>query len=216
LAVLRQLPCGGFGTSWIEPFLHLLRGINNASRRAWAPRSSRCSSTSTDCAVVYFWEVDVAGSNPVTPTIDFMVYSRDMGNTLAPKGFSAHSTRSAPRRRTLPGSILQAVKNRKQNVLKTAQPQQAMSGDYLGGRAALRFEVTPLRCLVTGFVVSAASNNCRSPCAKSSTAFPKAPSCPTRTIATDRCRSNDGGRNTFTGSIERFLAIKRAGSSPTP
>jgi hypothetical protein len=78
----------------------------------------------------------------------------------------------------------------------------AMSGDYLGGRAARRFAGTPLRCLVTGFLVSAASNNCRNPCANSSRAFPKAPSCPTRTIATDRCRSNDGGRNTFTGSIE--------------
>src|ERR1700674_1513072 len=115
-----------------------------------------------------------------------------------------------------PGSILQAVKNRGQKVLKTAQLQQAMSGDYLGGRAARRFAGTPLRCLVRGFGVSAASNNCRNPCANSSTAFSKAPSCPTRTIATDRCRSNDGGRKTFTGSKERFLAIKRAGSSPTP
>jgi hypothetical protein len=100
------------------------------------------------------------------------------------------------------GSILPAVKNREQSVLKTAQLQQATSGDYLGGRAARRFAGTTLRCLVTGFLVSAASNNCRNPCANSSTAFPKAPSCPTRTIATDRCRSNDGGRNTFTGSIE--------------
>src|SRR3984893_16046710 len=100
------------------------------------------------------------------------------------------------------GTILPTVKNRGQNVLKTAQLQQAMSGDYLGGRAARRFAGTPLRCLVTGFLVSAASNNCRSPCANSSTAFVKAPSCPTRTIATDRCRSNDGGRNIFTGSIE--------------
>src|SRR5580698_2116158 len=98
----------------------------------------------------------------------------------------------------------------------TAQPQQAMSGDYLGGRAARRFAGTPFRRLVTGFGVSAASNNCRNPCSNNSTAFPNAPSCPTRTIATNRCRSNDGGRNTFTESIERFLAIKRAGSSPTP
>ena len=75
-------------------------------------------------------------------------------------------------------------------------------GDYLRGRAARRFAGTPRRCLVTGFHVSAASNSCRNPCANCSTAFPKAPSCPTRTIATDRCRSNDGGRNTFTGSIE--------------
>src|ERR1700686_5163756 len=97
-----------------------------------------------------------------------------------------------------PGSILPAVKNRGQNVLKTAQLQQAMSGDYLGGRPARRFAGTPLRCLVTGFVVSAASNNRRNPCSNSSTAFPKAPSCPARTIATDGCRPNDGGRNTFT------------------
>ena len=94
------------------------------------------------------------------------------------------------------------IKDRGQNVLKTTELQQAMSGDYLGGRAGRRFAGTPLRCLVTGFLVSAASNNCRNPCANSSTAFPKAPSCPTRTIATDRCRSNDGGRNIFTGSIE--------------
>ena len=80
--------------------------------------------------------------------------------------------------------------------------QLAQVGDYLGGRAARRLAGTTLRCLVTGFLVSAASNNCRNPCANSPTAFPKAPSCPTRTIATDRCRSNDGGRNTFTGSIE--------------
>ena len=80
--------------------------------------------------------------------------------------------------------------------------QLAQVGDYLGGRAARRFAGTTLRCLVTGFLVSAASNNCRNPCANRPTAFPKAPSCPTRTIATDRCRSNDGGRNTFTGSIE--------------
>src|SRR5690348_2978702 len=100
------------------------------------------------------------------------------------------------------GRILPTVKNRGQNVLKTAQLQQAMSGDYLGGRAARRFGGTPLRCLGTGFLVSAASNRCRNPCANCSTAFPKAPSCPTRTIATDRCRSNDGGRKTFTGLKE--------------
>lgn len=71
--------------------------------------------------------------------------------------------------------------------------------DYRAGRTARRFAGTPRRCLVTGFWVSAASNNCRNPCASSSTAFPKAPSCPARTIATDRRRSNDGGRKTFTG-----------------
>src|SRR5438067_7304222 len=115
-----------------------------------------------------------------------------------------------------PGSFPPVVKTREQNVLKTAQLQQATSKDYLGDRALRRSADTTLRSLVAGFLVSAASNNCPNPCANSSTAFPKAPSCPTRTIATDRCRSNDGGRNTFTGSIERFLAIKRAGSSPTP
>ena len=66
------------------------------------------------------------------------------------------------------------------------------------------------------FGASAASNNCRSPSSKTSTAFPRAPSCPTRTIATGRCRSNDGGRKIFRRSAERFLAMKRAGSSPTP
>jgi hypothetical protein len=78
----------------------------------------------------------------------------------------------------------------------------SLSGDYLGRRAARRFAGTLLRCLVTDFGVSAASNNCRNPCSNSSTAFPKAPSCPARTIATDGCRSNDGGRNTFTVSTE--------------
>src|SRR6185369_4021719 len=90
----------------------------------------------------------------------------------------------------------------RKNALMTAPLQQAISGDYLGRRAARRFASTLLRLLVTGFGVSAASNNCRNPCANSSTAFPKAPSCPTRTIATDRCRSNDGGRKTFTGLKE--------------
>jgi hypothetical protein len=84
----------------------------------------------------------------------------------------------------------------------TARLQQAMSGDYLVRRAARRFAGTPLRCLGTCFVVSAASNNCLNLCSNSSTAFPKAPSCPARTIAMDGCRSNDGGRNTFTVSIE--------------
>src|SRR5262249_53480782 len=88
--------------------------------------------------------------------------------------------------------------------------------NYLGGRAARRFAGTLLRLLVTDFRVLGASNNCRMPCSSTPTAFSKAPSCPTRTIATDRRRSKDGGRKTFTGLKERFLAIKRAGSSPTP
>src|SRR5262244_534063 len=52
------------------------------------------------------------------------------------------------------------------------------------------------------------------PCSNSSTAFSKAPSCPTRTIATDMCKSNDGGRNTLTELRELLLAIKRAGLLP--
>lgn len=78
----------------------------------------------------------------------------------------------------------------------------AAPGDYLRGRDFRRFPGPPLRLLVTDFVVLAASNNSRNPCANSSTAFSRAPSCPTRTIATDRCSSNDGGRKTFTGLKE--------------
>src|SRR5215475_2183089 len=101
-----------------------------------------------------------------------------------------------------PGSIIPAVKNRGQNALNTVQLPQAMFGDYLGGRAARRFAGTLLRLVVTGFLVLAASNNCRMRCSNSPTAFSKAPSCPTRTIAMDGRRSNDGGRNTFTVSTE--------------
>src|SRR5579863_7310822 len=93
---------------------------------------------------------------------------------------------------------------------------KAMLGDYLRGRATRRFTGACLRLLDKDLLVSAASNNCRNLCSNSSTAFPKAPSCATRTIAMDGCRSNDGGCMTFTVSIERLLAIKRAGSSPTP
>src|SRR5205807_2597856 len=102
-----------------------------------------------------------------------------------------------------PGSILPAVKNREQNVLKTARLQQAMSGDYLGGRAFRRFAGTLLRLLVTGFLVLAALNKCRMPCSNSPTAHSKAPSCPTRTIATAMCNSKDGGRNT--NLVERIV-----------
>src|SRR5207247_2319126 len=94
--------------------------------------------------------------------------------------------------------------------------QQATLGDYLRGRAFRRFAGTLLRLLVAGFVVSAASNNCRMPCSNSPTALSKAPSCPSRTIATDMCKSNDGGRNTSTVWRELLLATKRAGSNPTP
>jgi hypothetical protein len=51
------------------------------------------------------------------------------------------------------------AENRGQNVLNTAPLQQAMSGNYLGGRAARRFAGTLLRLLVTGFLVLPASNN---------------------------------------------------------
>ena len=88
--------------------------------------------------------------------------------------------------------------------------------DYLRDCDLRRFAGTFLRPLATGFVVLAASNKCRMPCSNSSTALSKAPSCPTRTIATDKCNSNDGGRNTSTVPMNSFLAIKRAGSSPTP
>ena len=94
--------------------------------------------------------------------------------------------------------------------------RQAMFCDYLRGRAFCRFSGTPLRLLVTGFFVLAASNKCRMPCSNSPTALSKAPSCPSRTIAMDMCKSNDGGRNTLTLSRELLLAIKRAGSNPTP
>src|SRR6476620_10867164 len=119
-----------------------------------------------------------------------------------------------------PSSILSAVKKREQkreqHVPKTAQLQHATSGDYLRDRAFRRFAGTPLRLLVTGFLVLAASNKCRMPCSNSPTALSKAPSCPTRTIATDMCNSKDGGRNTSTLSRELFPATNRAGSNPTP
>ena len=118
------------------------------------------------------------------------------------RGHGARLIDAQPRGAGRRGSILPAVKNRGQNVLNTAQLQQAMFGDYLGGRAARRFAGTLLRLLVTGFLVLAASNNCRMPCSNSPTAFSKAPSCPIRTMAMDGRRSNDGGRNTFTLSIE--------------
>ena len=89
-------------------------------------------------------------------------------------------------------------------------------GDYLRDCDFRRFAGTPLQLLVTGFVVLAASNKPRMPCSNSSTALSKAPSCPTRTIATDKCNSNDGGRSTSTVPVNSFLPIKRAGSSPTP
>ncbi len=75
-------------------------------------------------------------------------------------------------------------------------------GDYLCRRAARRFAGIVLRLFVAGFLVLAGSNNCRMPCSNRPTAFSKAPSCPTRTIAMDGCSSNEGGRNTFTVSIE--------------
>ena len=89
-------------------------------------------------------------------------------------------------------------------------------GDYLRDCDFRRFAGTPLRLLLTGFVVLAASNKCRMPCSNSSTALSKAPSCPTRTMATDMRKSNDRGRTTLTEWRELLLAIKRAGSNPSP
>ena len=102
------------------------------------------------------------------------------------------------------------------DLMKYAFEISDVRGDYLRDCDLRRFAGTPLRLLVTGFVVLAASNKSRMPCSNSSTALSKAPSCPTRTIATDKCNSNDGGRNTSTVPMNSFLAIKRAGSSPTP
>src|SRR2546430_15122158 len=95
-------------------------------------------------------------------------------------------------------------------------PRGVLADVARGGLAPRRCAGTRLRLLVTGFVVSAASNKYRMPCSNSSTALSRAPSCPIRVIATDRRKSNDGGRNTSTVSRQFFLAIKRAGSSPTP
>jgi len=87
--------------------------------------------------------------------------------------------------------------------------QHAMSGDYLGRRAARRFAGTPLRCLITGFVVAAASNNCRNPFANSSTAFPKAPSCPTRTNRDGSVQVKRWGTQYFHG-IGRMIPSNKA------
>src|SRR5215831_3136273 len=113
------------------------------------------------------------------------------------------------------------------NTVCTRRPTPVASGqlqrefgarrdDYFRDCDFRRFARTRFRLLVTGFVVLADSNKCRMPCSNSSTAFSKAPSCPTRTMATDKFNSNDGGRNTSTVPRNSFLAIKRAGSSPTP
>ncbi len=99
---------------------------------------------------------------------------------------------------------------------RSSPVQRATLGDYLRGRAFRRFERSRLRLVVTAFVVPALSNNCRIPCSNSSTALSRAPSCPTRTIATDMCKSNEGGRRTSTMSRASFPAMKREGSSPTP
>jgi hypothetical protein len=102
------------------------------------------------------------------------------------------------------------------NLMKYAFEISDVRGGYLRDRDFRRFAGAPLRLLVTGFVALAASNKCRMPCSNSSTALSKAPSCPTRTIATDKCNSNDGGRNTSTVSKDLLRAIKRAGSNPSP
>src|SRR5437762_7592732 len=88
------------------------------------------------------------------------------------------------------------------DLMKYAFEISDVRGDYLRDCDFRRFAGTRLRLLVTGFVVLAASNKCRMPCSNSSTALSKLPSRPTRTIATDMCKSNDGGRNTLTESRE--------------
>ena len=102
------------------------------------------------------------------------------------------------------------------DLMKYAFEISDVRGDYLRDCDLRRYARTLLRLLVTGFLVSAASNKRRMPCSNSSTALSKAPSCPTRTIATDKCNSNDGGRNTSTVSRELLLATKRAGSNLSP
>jgi len=87
--------------------------------------------------------------------------------------------------------------------------RQAMSGDYLGNRAARRFAGTPLRCLVTGFVVSAASNNCRNPFANSSTAFPKAAELPNPDYRDGSVQVKRRGTQDFHG-IERMISGNKA------
>ena len=89
-------------------------------------------------------------------------------------------------------------------------------GDYLRDCDFRRFAGTLLRLPVTAFLLLPGSNNCRMPSSNSPTALSKAPSCPTRTIATDMRKSNDGGRNTLIDLRELLLAIKRAGSNPSP
>ena len=117
----------------------------------------------------------------------------------------------------LRSTSLSSVRRRVEvDLVKYAFEISDVRGGYLRDRDFRRFAGTPLRLLVTGFVVSAASNKCRMPCSNSSTALSKAPSCPSRTIAMDMCKSNDGGRNTSTASRELLLATKRAGSNPSP
>ena len=106
-------------------------------------------------------------------------------------------------------------------VRGTKRAVHAAPGSALPARSCDRYQRrewfarVPVLLLV-GLVTSGASSNVRSPSSNKSTTFPKAPNCPARTIATDRYRSNDGGRNIFKGPIERFLAMNREGRSPTP
>ena len=91
--------------------------------------------------------------------------------------------RKNPRRRP-PTRKIERVRECRSAVRRSAQRHcshpclttiSAIEGDgmrdYLGSSAARRFAGRPLRCFFTGFVVSVASNNCRNPCANSSTAF---------------------------------------------
>src|SRR5437763_13358576 len=100
------------------------------------------------------------------------------------------------------------------DLMKYALEISDVRGDYLRDCDFRQFAGTPLRLLVTSFVVLAASNKCRMPCSNSSTALSKAPSCPTRVITTDRRKSNDGARNTSTVSRQFFLANKARWQQP--
>src|SRR5260370_12318362 len=70
------------------------------------------------------------------------------------------------------------------------RPATAVLGGYLRGRAFRRLAGTRLSLLVSGFVVSAASNKVRMPGSNNLTAFSKAPRCANLTIAAGLVQSN--------------------------
>lgn len=127
-----------------------------------------------------------------------------------------HDDRADEARSSSPGEPFRTPRLKIGASSRPRRSAEVMPADYLDGRALRRFAGTPLRLLGTGFVMSAVSNRRRMPCSSSATALSRAPSCPTLTIATDKGNANDGGRNTSIVPRNSFLAIKRAGSSPTP